>query len=39
VSLLLAAGETEVVIAVTDGFGGWGLMAQLENREGLRLSP
>jgi hypothetical protein len=37
--LPLAAGETDVVIAVTDAFGGWGLMAQLENREGLRLSP
>jgi len=35
----LVPGRNEVVVAVTDVFGGWGLMAQLVEPIGLRVSP
>lgn len=35
--LPLKAGENELVLAVTDGFGGWGVMGQIEDREGLEV--
>lgn len=37
--LPLEAGEHELVVAVTDAFGGWGLMARMEDRTGIRISP
>ena len=35
--LPLRPGENEVLLIVADGFGGWGLMGQLEPAEGVRL--
>jgi hypothetical protein len=37
VYLPLRAGENELVILVTDTFGGWGLMARFPEREGIRV--
>lgn len=38
IPLRLEAGENEVLLAVSESFGGWGVMAQIENREGLMLN-
>jgi glyoxylase-like metal-dependent hydrolase (beta-lactamase superfamily II) len=35
VVLPLHAGENEILIAVTEAFGGWGVMAELESVEGI----
>lgn len=35
--LPLRAGENEVLLAVADGFGGWGLMARLDPAGGVRV--
>ncbi|MEO1054290.1 MAG: hypothetical protein AAFX87_26875 [Bacteroidota bacterium] len=35
VYLPLKKGDNEIVIAVSDNFGGWGLMGQLENESGI----
>ena len=35
--LPLRPGENEILLIVADGFGGWGLMGQLEPAEGVRL--
>ncbi|MEL6926392.1 MAG: hypothetical protein AAFO94_20280, partial [Bacteroidota bacterium] len=37
VYLQLKKGRNEVVIAVAENFGGWGLKAKLENMEGITL--
>lgn len=37
--LPLEAGETELVVLVTDTFGGWGLMASFPEQNGLRIHP
>ncbi len=37
VFLALQKGENELVVAVTEAFGGWGLIARLEDRDGIRL--
>ena len=39
VYLHLGEGEHEVIVAVTDRFGGWGLMAKLDDSSGLTISP
>ena len=36
--LPLRRGENELWLAVTENFGGWGVTAQFENLEGLKLS-
>ena len=36
--LPLEAGENEVLIVVTEGFGGWGLQTQFEDMSGIRLN-
>ncbi|MCA8900098.1 MAG: hypothetical protein KDA53_02495 [Hyphomonas sp.] len=38
IALNLKAGETEIVAAVSESFGGWGFKAQVENQDGLRIS-
>lgn len=35
--LALDAGDNELVFAVTEGFGGWGLMAAIEDQTGLTI--
>ena len=37
VYLDLKEGENEVVFAITETFGGWGLRARLENLDGIEL--
>ena len=37
VVLPLRAGENEILIAVTEAFGGWGVMAEFENLEGITI--
>lgn len=37
VYLPLQQGDNEVWFAVTEGFGGWGLMASLEDQDGIRV--
>jgi glyoxylase-like metal-dependent hydrolase (beta-lactamase superfamily II) len=37
VVLPLHAGENEILIAVTEAFGGWGVVAEFENLEGITL--
>lgn len=37
VPLRLQAGENELLLAVSESFGGWGVMARIANREGLAL--
>lgn len=37
VFLPLKAGKNELVFAVTEAFGGWGIMAAIEDQEGLRV--
>ncbi|MEE8586513.1 MAG: hypothetical protein V3T83_16855 [Acidobacteriota bacterium] len=36
--LPLQAGDNELVLAIADGFGGWGVMGQIEDREGLEVA-
>jgi hypothetical protein len=36
--LPLLEGENELVVAVTEAFGGWGLVAKLGDAEGVRIS-
>jgi hypothetical protein len=36
VYLPLAEGENELVVAVSEDFGGWGVMARLEDLDGIR---
>ena len=36
--LPLQAGDNELVLAITDGFGGWGVMGQIEDRAGLEVA-
>ena len=35
--LPLAAGSNELCVAVTESFGGWGLIGRIEEREGVRV--
>ena len=35
--LPLKKGDNEFLIAVTENFGGWGVKAQIENRDGIRI--
>ena len=35
VYLPLKAGRNEIIMAVSESFGGWGIMAKLENMEGI----
>jgi hypothetical protein len=35
--LPLEEGENEILFAVSETFGGWGIMVQLKNREGIEL--
>jgi hypothetical protein len=37
VVLPLHAGANEILIAVTEAFGGWGIMAEFENLDGITL--
>jgi len=37
VHLPLTPGEHQVVVAVSDGFGGWGLMGRIEDRDGVEV--
>jgi hypothetical protein len=37
--LPLAEGDNDLVLVVSDVFGGWGIMGQFENLEGLELLP
>jgi hypothetical protein len=37
VALPLHAGDNEILIAVTEAFGGWGVMAEFENLDGIIL--
>jgi hypothetical protein len=37
VFITLAEGENELVIAVSESFGGWGLQAKLEDLDGIEL--
>ncbi|GJL93675.1 MAG: hypothetical protein DHS20C05_00800 [Hyphococcus sp.] len=39
VALNLKAGETEIVAAISESFGGWGFKAQLQDQDGLEISP
>ena len=39
VYLQLQQGPNEVMLAVSDQFGGWGLMGRLLDAEGVRLAP
>jgi len=39
VHLALPPGRNEVILALTDQFGGFGLMGRLEEAEGVRVSP
>ena len=39
VYLPLAEGDNELVVAVTDRFGGWGLAGRFENVDGLTIEP
>jgi hypothetical protein len=36
--LPLAAGDNELVFAVTEAFGGWGFVARLGDTEGIRVA-
>ena len=35
--LPLAAGDNELWIAVSEAFGGWGVMAEIPDRDGLTM--
>ena len=39
VYLPLRAGENELILAISDGFGGWGVMGRLEDAAGVRVTP
>ena len=39
VYLPLRAGENELILAISDGFGGWGVMGRLEDAAGVRVRP
>ena len=39
VYLPLRAGANELILAISDGFGGWGVMGRLEDAAGVRVSP
>lgn len=39
VYLALQQGENELVVAVTEAFGGWGLVARFEDLDGIRVEP
>lgn len=39
IPLNLKKGETEIVAAVSESFGGWGFKAELPDQEGLKVSP
>ena len=39
VILHLDAGDNEVIAAVSESFGGWGFVGQIENTEGLQINP
>jgi hypothetical protein len=39
IALDLPKGETEIVAAVSETFGGWGFKAQIEDQTGLTISP
>jgi hypothetical protein len=39
VYLPLRQGENELVIAVSEAFGGWGLIARLEDLDGVSVEP
>jgi hypothetical protein len=39
VYLPLRAGENELILAISDGFGGWGVMGKLEEAAGVRVRP
>lgn len=39
VPLRLRAGENEVLLAIGESFGGWGVQAVLEGAEGVRVVP
>jgi len=38
-TLPLREGDNNLVFAVAESFGGWGIMAQMEDREGLTITP
>ena len=38
IALNLRAGETEIIAAVSESFGGWGFEAQIEDQNGLQIS-
>lgn len=39
VSLNLKEGENELLFAVSESFGGWGIMAAMEDQEGVEIRP
>lgn len=39
IRLPLESGENVLVVAVSDAFGGWGVMGRVADRAGLRISP
>ena len=39
VPLHLNAGNNEIIAAVSESFGGWGFIGQIEDREGLVIKP
>ena len=39
VAVPLQAGVNEIWMAVTEAFGGWGILGRFDNLEGIRLSP
>jgi hypothetical protein len=39
VYLPLLSGENELILAISDGFGGWGVMGRLDDAAGVRVRP
>lgn len=39
IAIHLDKGETEIIAAISESFGGWGFMASLDSREDLEVSP
>ena len=39
VALALREGDNELIFAVSESFGGWAIMAAIEDREGLEITP
>jgi hypothetical protein len=37
--LPLKQGQNELLLAVSENFGGWGIKALIENMEGIKLEP